>query len=524
MNKRGGENLIKQKGKKGKLSLFVIFVLLFSLVASSLAMAETIDANSQMDALDTQAEETLLEESENELEVEPEEELGEKSKIDEDEGLKVVLEKQGETEEALASEPAEKPEEDGILDELVLEEEEMEVMMEMVTMSEIGVQDDVLPPEDGNYIVVEKKFEGITSEQIPENFMISVTNNATNNVYELKNQTYQSGSNIEHLDTGDDLIFRWRINNADVGFYTVSESGMSIANYDVLTEGTGSIEVVASELTLSGVERWNNNNTQDWPMAEGEFFAASLTQQGVIVITRYSLSASDRLAIENTLRYNLGFPAVWDRQYHFYSIEQQIETGDGFELNGAVFTYNFDTNMMHISDTSVWQQVASGDYDITVAQNPEISITNAYTPQTSSVTIRKLITGNFGDMNRIFEFDVTVDKGDPIDPFILGNDETKSLTARKDATLTLTEINSVDYEVIVTVGDTIIPRNEEDGSYTIVVADIGDGVEIVVTNNYDVIIDTGINLDSLPYVLILGLATMGLGVTIIRKRNVHSQD
>jgi hypothetical protein len=65
---------MKWKEKKGKLSLFVIFVLLFSLVASSLAMAETIDANSQKEVIDTQAEETLLEESEDEPEVEPEEE------------------------------------------------------------------------------------------------------------------------------------------------------------------------------------------------------------------------------------------------------------------------------------------------------------------------------------------------------------------------------------------------------------------------------------------------------------------
>jgi hypothetical protein len=45
----------------------------------------------------------------------------------------------------------------------------------------------------------------------------------------------------------------------------------------------------------------------------------------------------------------------------------------------------------------------------------------------------------------------------------------------------------------------------------------------MVKNHKDVIIDTGISLDTLPYVLMLILAAIGLSVIIIRKGNLGNE-
>ena len=71
------------------------------------------------------------------------------------------------------------------------------------------------------------------------------------------------------------------------------------------------------------------------------------------------------------------------------------------------------------------------------------------------------------------------------------------------------------------VGEIPVVKNPDD-SFTIEVT--GSDIVITVTNYRNEIIDTGISLDSLPYILILALATAGLGVGFVRKRNISKED
>ena len=81
---------------------------------------------------------------------------------------------------------------------------------------------------------------------------------------------------------------------------------------------------------------------------------------------------------------------------------------------------------------------------------------------------------------------------------------------------TISERGATDYKMTIKVGDTTLGVN----SYT-----IPDGatepVQIIVENRREGTIDTGITLDSLPYILILAVVAAGV-VAFIRKRRRHN--
>jgi hypothetical protein len=204
-----------------------------------------------------------------------------------------------------------------------------------------------------------------------------------------------------------------------------------------------------------------------------------------------------------------------------YTVNEIGITGDGItDLNEYEITYEIDGvegsnfQVYHKSDLDIHENpIPRGDVDIVV--------TNKLIPQTVDVTIKKEITGNFADLNRKFKFTVLVD-GDEANPriFELAHNESKTLDdIPKNAVLTLTE-ESDDYDVTVKVGqNTITPTN---GKYTITL--IGEDITIKVNNNRDEEIDTGITFDTLPYILILAVSTVGLGVGFVRKRNIRKED
>ena len=140
-----------------------------------------------------------------------------------------------------------------------------------------------------------------------------------------------------------------------------------------------------------------------------------------------------------------------------------------------------------------------------------------------SVNIQKIVEGSLGIFSKSFEFKVTSDE--PMKPgtgytlsddrktanFSLKHREKLNLMAEVGSTLTITEPNPDGYIMSIALADgTPIADNYK------VPSDGTRYVDIVVTNTKDVNIDTGIVLDSLPYVLILALAGTG-GLLLIKK-------
>ncbi|MGI6571613.1 MAG: DUF7601 domain-containing protein [Caldicoprobacterales bacterium] len=149
-----------------------------------------------------------------------------------------------------------------------------------------------------------------------------------------------------------------------------------------------------------------------------------------------------------------------------------------------------------------------------------------------SLTIKKEVTGNYGDPDDEFTVVVTlapaegkVLKAAPITA--PGGDK----VINDDGTVTITytvkdgsefTIDNIPYDVAYTV------EEPEPGAYEVsYVNESGEieaaTTETTITNHRDLEIATGINLDSLPYILILAIAVGGLALLIVRKRMAVSR-
>ncbi len=160
-------------------------------------------------------------------------------------------------------------------------------------------------------------------------------------------------------------------------------------------------------------------------------------------------------------------------------------------------------------------------------------ITNSYNAGKLSVT--KQIEGNMADMSKKFEFTVvfTPADGTKFDTTVqIANDAASTnrqynATANEDGTYTIV-FNLGDDETAtftnIPVGTTYTVSENEDG-YTKEHTTVADGsitggdVDADVwTNTRTSEIDTGINMDSMPYILMLAVVFMGLFVFFSKKR------
>lgn len=384
----------------------------------------------------------------------------------------------------------------------------------------IATYEDMNP--DANYILVGKTFQGITEDQIPEGFQIQVTNRQNGTSYTLDSS--------EARKSEDGLTWQWKIDDAEVGVYSVTESGAEVPGYSLATRGIGeSVAVDAAEFSVN-VNRITEKDRRIFPVKVEDgrnfLFAGSLTSnQGTVVISKSPLSSSQKATVEKAL---LASPGSWARPFHFFSIDKN---GDGpYEVYGKQLSYESASGNIVFNDQSVWSMVATLSYNITEASNPDISITNTYTPTTTSVDIQKFITGNIGDRNEKFDFtvecteameageDYTLSADKKTATFALGHEDKVMLNGvRIGSTLTISESGAKDYEMTIKVGDTTLGANH---SYTIPDGATGP-IHIIVENHREGTIDTGVALDSLPYILILAVVAAGV-VAFIRKRRRHS--
>ena len=167
-----------------------------------------------------------------------------------------------------------------------------------------------------------------------------------------------------------------------------------------------------------------------------------------------------------------------------------------------------------------------------------------YTYSAGSLAVKKLVTGNLGDRDK--EFNVTVTFTAP------ANEKVKSVisytdgTAKTIETSKWTEKNGSNQAVVTitlkhneTVTFTNIPygvtyevkeadyTSEANGKYDAAKYDFTDTAKkidtasdtVTITNNKNSAVDTGIVLDSLPYVLLIAVAVVGVVIFTARKRS-----
>ena len=380
--------------------------------------------------------------------------------------------------------------------------------------------------QDANYIVVEKRFAGLSEDQIPSSFQISVSSAA---------QTYvlNADNTADRRSDADGIIWSWRIIGVGTGTYAVSESGEAVYGYNVTKAGEGTVTVKAADMTVYVPVHETTCSHTNWPVkVDGDsnvMFAATLTQGGVVVISKTPLSASQRAAVSQAV---LKINGPWKNPVYFYSIQEQLQNGTGFELNGATITYDSSAEEVIIGRTSNWQHVATVKYSISEADNPEIALVNTYERAVSDVTVSKSVSGWLGDYEKSFDFAVSVRLGGSDSEFMLNgtrytgtayfslkNGESvclRDIPLGASVTVTETDYSADGYAASHSVNG----QFSTGGTAELETVTAGENT-VHFRNVKDISPDTGIELDALPYILILITAAAGAFIRLLRRREAR---
>lgn len=206
------------------------------------------------------------------------------------------------------------------------------------------------------------------------------------------------------------------------------------------------------------------------------------------------------------------------------------------EVAGATAGVTYNTDDLYLKVTVI--QDASGLIRIAAVHlatedgDKKSEVTNSYAA--GSLTVNKTVTGNLGDLNKYFEVTVTLtgETGKTYaESFAVsgGSDGAQNPTTIKINTPTVFKLKSGDTISIANIPAGVTYKVEEkdysrdgyaDPDYTDKTGTIAANTESAakIVNNKDGEVDTGISLDSMPYVVLLTVAVLGVAVVLTKKR------
>ena len=172
----------------------------------------------------------------------------------------------------------------------------------------------------------------------------------------------------------------------------------------------------------------------------------------------------------------------------------------------------------------------------TVLADGTVNFYAHYAPLYTSVDIKKNVTGNMGDKSKKFNFIISVVNGNTNLPFKIGETQytgsttitlsdkqtTRLTQVPVGATVTITEddyYSNDRYTPSYTIDDNPSVSNNREAKITSISRRDNDvSHEVTFTNNKDAIPDTGLDLNTTPYILALGIVAAGAGVLLFRRR------
>ena len=134
---------------------------------------------------------------------------------------------------------------------------------------------------------------------------------------------------------------------------------------------------------------------------------------------------------------------------------------------------------------------------------------------TQILTIQKTVSGNMADMTKAFAFTVTVNGTQS--QFTLKANETKTINVQPGAKVIVAEEPDGYTNTIGSTTPSSLAYTVGEDKKSISFEMPNEAVTVVINNEKTATIDTGIGLDTFPYILILGLVACG-GVLTLRKR------
>ena len=141
-----------------------------------------------------------------------------------------------------------------------------------------------------------------------------------------------------------------------------------------------------------------------------------------------------------------------------------------------------------------------------------------YVQATTSITIEKKVTGGLGDFSKDFHFSYSWNGGETYTFTLKHNEQYTIENVPIGGELTLTETDAIGYTVSAKYGESE-QNADENGTMKFTVS--ADDTNIVVTNNKEGYPDTGITLDSLPYIIILAVVIAGAILFVIGRRRKY---
>lgn len=208
------------------------------------------------------------------------------------------------------------------------------------------------------------------------------------------------------------------------------------------------------------------------------------------------------------------------------------------ETIGDTAGVTYDANPLYLKVTVIEQdgkvRVVALHYALETGEKME-KLTNTYAA--GSLEVSKMVTGNLGDKSKFFEVVVTLFA--PTDKVVRS---TIDISGGSYATNPTEIVIGAPTSFWLKDGETITFDNLPYGvTYTVVEADYTGEPDYYITthtfsdpddklinslldtveieNNKNRTVDTGISLDSLPYVLLIGFAGLGMGVLLFKKRH-----
>lgn len=164
---------------------------------------------------------------------------------------------------------------------------------------------------------------------------------------------------------------------------------------------------------------------------------------------------------------------------------------------------------------------SDAEYVPTMPEGGWVSGTTYYAkfvPANFELTIQKTVSGNMYDETKKFAFTVTY--GETTETFELSKGENKTVTVPVGASVSVSEDPEGYTYSFVSITEGVTKTDTTNGiSFTMPAQD----VTVVINNEKNVTVDTGILLDTLPYILILCVVAVG-AVLLIKKRGNRDDD
>ena len=257
---------------------------------------------------------------------------------------------------------------------------------------------------DTPYIEVQKTFEGLDKNELPEDFAINLYRNSdsTDKVATLTLDGANESTGPSSISE-DGLTFIWRLNNLEAGKYYLQETGEIVANHTVtikvnntsVTSGS-IIEVTTQQAVYSFTNEDVIETCSNTQLVNGStnIVAGSFTDDTFFVWTEDTLSIGERQAIVAQINRQKGtFGKITMGNTDFFSTTQKIE--EGINYRGTVsITKEDDETSLNFTQPSQWRMVYYGTYKKSDTVNADIEIINSYTVSIDLVKYGSSFEGN----------------------------------------------------------------------------------------------------------------------------------